>query len=136
MVDRKWIEELEEKTAEELILVGEEYQEAGKHEEAIEIYKAIVRKEPLLHTLAKVCNDCGVAYASLEQYDMAIGFFNAALNLSGYLIDEGISTCYNLGRVYRITRDEEKAQQYFRRAERLEEDQKDRNEVARCICST
>ena len=79
------------KTAEELLSLAEERLNEGKFEEAIEIYKEIVKKDPLHPTLAKACNDCGVAYASLKQYDMAIGFFNTALNLSNYLMDEGVA---------------------------------------------
>ena len=87
----------EEKTAEDLLLVGEEHISEGRFEEAIEVYKEIIKREPTLPTTAKACNDCGVAYASLEQYEMAIGFFSAALKLKEYLMDEGISTYYNLG---------------------------------------
>jgi len=125
----------EEKTAEDLLLLGEEYLAEGKYEEAIEIYKEIVKKEPILPTMAKACNDCGAAYASLEQYEMAIGFFNAALNLSEYLMDEGISTCYNLGQLYKIMEDEEKAEQYFTRGDVLKQEHKRRDEEARRIFS-
>jgi len=128
-------EGVEEKTAEELLLVGERYLAEGRYEEAIEIYKAIVRKEPLYNTLAKTCNDCGTAYANLEQYDMAISFFNAALNLSYYLMDEGISTCYNLAQVYKINGDAAKTDQYIKRAELIKKEQKRRNEDALRIMS-
>ncbi|MBA7545379.1 hypothetical protein ES705_37746 [subsurface metagenome] len=116
----------EEKTAEDLVIIGEEYLAEKKYEEAIEVYKEIVGKEPILPTLAKVCNDCGVAYASLEQYEMAIGFFNAALNLREYLMDEGISACY----------DEEKAEEYFKRAEMTQQAHKRRDEEAQRIFSS
>jgi tetratricopeptide (TPR) repeat protein len=124
------------KTAEELLLLGEECLAEGKYEEAIEIYKEIVRTEPLRPTLAKVCNDCGTAYATLEQYEMAIGFFNAALNLSEYLMDEGISACYNLGQVYKIMGDEEKAEQYFKRGDMIKQEHKRRDEEAKRIFSS
>ena len=127
--------EEEEKTAEDLLLLGEEYLAEGKYEEAIEIYKEIVKKEPLMPTLAKACNDCGAAYASLEQYEMAIGFFNAALNLREYLMDEGISTCYNIGQIYRIMGDDEKAEQYFKRGDMTKQEHKRRDEEARRIFS-
>ena len=136
MAGGKGTEKLEEKTPEELILVGEEYLAEGKYEEAIDVYKEIVRRDPLLPMLAKACNDCGVAYASLEQHDMAISFFNAALNLSEYLMDEGISACYNLVRTYQITGDEKKAQQYIKRAELIEKERKSRDEKAQRIMST
>lgn len=126
---------MEEETAEELILVGEEYLAEGKYEEAIEVYREIVRRDPLLPTLAKACNDCGAAYASLKQYEMAISFFNAALNLSDYLLDDGISACYNLVRVYRLIDDEEKVQQYIKRAELIKEEQKIRNDLAQKVLS-
>ncbi|OYT65082.1 hypothetical protein B6V00_04905 [ANME-1 cluster archaeon ex4572_4] len=134
-----------EKTAEELLLVGEKFLGEGRYEEAIEIYKEIVRKEPIRPTLAKVCNDCGVAYASLEQYEMAKGFFNAALNLSRYLMkgffnaalnlsrylmDEGISACYNLALLYKTTGEAEKAEQYFKRGEMIKQEHKRRDEEA------
>ncbi|HDN68815.1 MAG TPA: tetratricopeptide repeat protein [Methanomicrobia archaeon] len=119
-----------EKTAEELLLVGEKFLGEGRYEEAIEIYKEIVRKEPIRPTLAKVCNDCGVAYASLEQYEMAKGFFNAALNLSRYLMDEGISACYNLALLYQTTGEAEKAEQYFKRGEMIKQEHKRRDEEA------
>ena len=125
----------EEKTAEELLTVGEEYLGEGKYEEAIEVYKEIVKKEPRRPTLAKACNDCGAAYVSLEEYEMAIGFFNAALNLRDYLMDEGISTCYNLGLLYRRTGDEEKAEEYFKRGDTLKEEHKRRDEEAMRILS-
>jgi len=135
MTEEENTENMAEETAEELILVGEEYLAEGKYEEAIEVYKEIVRGEPLLTTLAKACNDCGAAYASLKQYDNAISFFNAALNLSDYLLDDGISACYNLVRVYRLIDDEEKVQQYIKRAELIEEEQKIRNDTAQKIMS-
>lgn len=126
----------EEKTAEDLVIIGEEYLAEAKYEEAIEVYKEIVGKEPILPTMAKVCNDCGVAYASLEQYEMAIGFFNAALNLREYLMDEGISTCYNIGQVYRAMGDEEKAEEYFKRGEMTQQAHKRRDEEAQRIFSS
>jgi len=133
--ERNEDEDEEENTAEELLIVGEEYLEEGKYEEAIEVYKEIVRKEPRLPTLAKACNDCGAAYVSLEEYEMAIGFFNAALNLCDYLMDEGISTCYNLGLLYRRMGDEEKAEEYFKRGDILKEEHKRRDEEAMRILS-
>lgn len=126
----------EEKTAEDLVIIGEEYLAEKKYEEAIEVYKEIVGKEPIRPTLAKVCNDCGVAYASLEQYEMAIGFFNAALNLREYLMDEGISACYNIGQVYRAMGDEEKAEEYFKRGEMTQQAHKRRDEEAQRIFSS
>lgn len=125
----------EEKTAEDLLLLGEEYLAEGKSEKAIEVYKEIVKKEPVLPTMAKACNDCGTAYASLEQYEMAIGFFNAALNLKDYLMDEGISACYNLAQVYKIMGDEEKAEQYFKRGDMIKQEHKRRDEEAQRIFS-
>lgn len=119
------------KTAEELLSRAEGHLNEGKFEAAIEIYKEIVKKDPLHPTLAKACNDCGVAYASLEQYEMAIGFFNTALNLSNYLMDEGISTCYNLAQIYKTTGDEEKADEYFNRAVAIKEGHKRRDEEAK-----
>ncbi|KAF5426291.1 Tetratricopeptide (TPR) repeat [Candidatus Methanophagaceae archaeon] len=133
MAEEKNTGNMEEETAEELILVGEEYLAEGKYEEAIEVYREIVRRDPLLPTLAKACNDCGAAYASLKQYEMAISFFNAALNLSDYLLDDGISACYNLVRVYRLIDDEEKVQQYIKRAELIKEEQKIRNDLAQKV---
>ena len=135
MGEEKEVEKEEEKTAEELLLAGEEYLAEEKYEEAIEVYKEIVKKEPVLPTMAKACNDCGTAYASLEQYEMAIGFFNAALNLKDYLMDEGISACYNLGQVYKIMGDEEKAEQYFKRGDMIKQEHKRRDEEARRIFS-
>jgi len=123
----------EGKTAEDLLLLGEEYLVEGKYEEAIEVYREIVKKEPILPTLAKACNDCGTAYASLEQHEMAIGFFNAALNLRAYLMDEGISACYNLGQVYRIIGDEEKAEEYFQRGDMIKREHIRRDEQAQRI---
>jgi len=125
----------EEKTAEELLTVGEEYLWEGEYEEAIEVYKEIVKKEPRRPTLAKACNDCGAAYVSLEEYEMAIGFFNAALNLRDYLMDEGISTCYNLGLLYRRMGDEEKAEEYFKRGDMLKQEHKRRDEEAMRVLS-
>lgn len=124
-----------EKTAEDLLIIGEEYLAEAKYEEAIEVYKEIVKQEPILPTLAKACNDCGAAYASLEQYEVAIGFFNAALNLKEYLMDEGISACYNLGQVYKIMGDEEKAEEYFKRGEMTNREHKRRDEEAQRIFS-
>jgi tetratricopeptide (TPR) repeat protein len=128
-------EEEEEKTAEELLLVGQACLEEEKFEEAIDVYREIITKEPSLPTTAKTCNDCGVAYANLEQYEMAIGFFTAALRLKEYLIDEGISTYYNLAQVYRITGDNEKAEEYIRRAEMLKQEHKRRDDEARRVFS-
>ncbi len=128
--------ELEEETAEDLLITGGEYLAEEKYEEAIEVYKEIVKKNPIRPTLAKTCNNCGVAYASLEQYEMAIGFFNAALNLSDYLLDEGISACYNLGNVYKNMGDAEKAEEYFKRGEMIKQEYKRRNEEAQGILSS
>jgi tetratricopeptide (TPR) repeat protein len=135
MGEEKEPAEMEEKTAEELLLVGEEYIAEGRFEEAIEVYKEIIKKEPTLPTTAKACNDCGVVYASLKQYEMAIGFFNAALNLKKYLMDEGISTYYNLGQIYNIMGEKEKAEQCFKRADTLEQEHKRRDSEARRIFS-
>ena len=118
-----------------MLTVGEEYLGEGKYEEAIDVYKGIVKSEPRLPTLAKACNDCGAAYVSLEEYEMAIGFFNAALNLRDYLMDEGISTCYNLGLLYRRMGDEEKAEEYFKRGDMLKQEHKRRDEEAMRILS-
>lgn len=118
-------------TAEELLSLAEERLNGGNFEAAIEIYKEIVKKDPLRPTMAKACNDCGVAYASLKQYDMAMGFFNTALNLSKYLMDEGISTCYNLAQIYKTTGDDEKADEYFNRAVAIKKEHKRRDEEAK-----
>jgi tetratricopeptide (TPR) repeat protein len=123
-MEEKELEELKGKTAEDLLLVGEDLLEKGQLEDAIRIYKEIVKKEPRRPTLAKACNDCGAAYASLKMYEMAIGFFNAALNLKEYLMDEGISTYYNLGRVYQTAGDEERAELCFKNAEKLKQEHK------------
>jgi len=136
MEEREEGEEIRGKTAEELLILGEEYLSEGRYEDAIKVYKEIVKKEPLMPTLAKTCNDCGVAYANLEDYEMAIGFFNAALNLRDYLIDGGISTYYNLGQVYRLMGDDEKAEESFRRGDRIKREQEERDEVARRIFSS
>ncbi|NAS89031.1 hypothetical protein C4E24_04765 [ANME-1 cluster archaeon AG-394-G21] len=119
------------KTAEELLSLAEGHLNEENFEAAIEIYKEIVKKDPLHPTLAKACNDCGVAYASLNQYDLAIGFFNTALNLSNYLMDEGVSTCYNLAQIYKTTGDDEKADEYFNRAVAIKEEHKRRDEEAK-----
>ncbi len=136
MSDEKQPSETEEKTAEELLLVGRECLAEERFDDAIEVYKEIIKKEPSLPTMAKACNDCGVAYASLEQYEMAIGFFNAALNLKEYLIDEGISTYYNLGLIYRMMGKEEKAKECFNRGDTLKQEHKRRDEEARRIFSS
>ncbi len=129
-------DEIEEERAEDLLIIAGEYLAEEKYEEAIEVYKEIVKKNPIRPTLAKACNDCGVAYASLEQYEMAIGFFNAALNLKDYLLDEGISACYNLGLVYKTMGDAEKSEQYFKRAEMIKREYKRRIEEAQGIFSS
>ena len=126
-MEEKELAELRGKTAEDLLLVGEKLLEQGKFEDAIQVYKEIVKKEPRQPTMAKACNDCGVAYASLNMPEMAIGFFNAALNLKDFLADEGISTYCNLGLVYRNAGDKEKADICFTHAERLQKEHK-RNE--------
>ncbi|MCD6203130.1 MAG: tetratricopeptide repeat protein [Methanophagales archaeon] len=136
MEEREEGEEIRGKTAEELLILGEEYLSEGRYEDAIKVYKEIVKKEPLMPTLAKTCNDCGVAYANLEDYEMAIGFFNAALNLRDYLIDGGISTYYNLGQVYRLMGDDEKAEESFRRGDRIKQEQEERDEAARRVFSS
>jgi len=136
MEEREEGEEIRGKTAEELLILGEEYLSEGRYEDAIKVYKEIVKKEPLMPTLAKTCNDCGVAYANLEDYEMAIGFFNAALNLRDYLIDGGISTYYNLGQVYRLMGDDEKAEESFRRGDRIKQEQEERDEVTRRVFSS
>ncbi len=135
-MEEKKLEELREKTAEDLLIVGEECLTDGRFEDAIQVYKEIVKKEPVLPTLAKACNDCGVAYASLEDYEMAIGFFNAALNLRDYLMDGGVSTYYNLGQVYKLMGDEAKAEESFSRGDRIKEEQEERDEISRHALSS
>lgn len=122
-----------ERIPEELLLVAEECLAQERFEAAIELFKEIVRAEPTLPTMAKACNDCGVAYASLEQYEMALGFFNAALNLKKYLIDEGISTYNNIGLVYRLMGDDEKAEECFTRGEQLRQAHRARDKEAQQI---
>ncbi len=136
MEDKEEGEEIRGKTAEELLILGEECLADGRYEDAIKVYKEIVKREPIMPTLAKTCNDCGVAYANLEDYEMAIGFFNAALNLRDYLMDGGISTYYNLGQVYRLMGDEEKADESFKRGDRIKQEQEERDEVARRVLSS
>ena len=111
--------EVGEKTAEELLEIGGAFLQEGKYEDAIRIYKEILKKRPTLPTLAKACNDCGVAYASLEQYELAVKFFNAAADLREYLIDDGISVFQNLARVYSLLGDEQKAERNRQIAENL-----------------
>jgi len=111
--------EVGEKTAEELLEIGGAFLQEGKYEDAIKIYKEILKKRPTLPTLAKACNDCGVAYASLEQYELAVKFFNAAADLREYLIDDGISVFQNLARVYSLLGDEQKAERNRQIAENL-----------------
>ncbi|MCW7079702.1 MAG: tetratricopeptide repeat protein [Candidatus Methanospirare jalkutatii] len=108
-----------EKTAEELLEIGGAFLQEGKYEDAIRIYKEILKRRPTLPTLAKACNDCGVAYASLEQYELAVKFFNAAADLREYLIDDGISVFQNLARVYSLLGDEQKAERNRQIAENL-----------------
>ena len=136
MEDKEEGEAIKGKTAEELLILGEECLADGRYEDAIKVYKEIVKKEPIMPTLAKTCNDCGVAYANLEDYEMAIGFFNAALNLRDYLMDGGISTYYNLGQVYRLMGDEENADESFKRGDRIKQEQEERDEVARRVLSS
>ena len=136
MEDKEEGEEIKGKTAEELLILGEECLAEGRYEDAIKVYKEIVKREPIMPTLAKTCNDCGVAYANLEDYEMAIGFFNAALNLRDYLMDGGISTYYNLGQVYRLMGDEENADESFKRGDRIKQEQEERDEVARRVLSS
>jgi Tfp pilus assembly protein PilF len=50
-------------------------------------------------------------------------------------MDEGISTCYNLGLLYRRMGDEEKAEEYFKRGDTLKEEHKRRDEEAMRILS-
>ena len=136
MGEERETEEMGEKSAEDLLNIAEEFLAEERYEEAIQIFKEIVKGEPMLPTLAKVCNDCGVAYASLEQYDAAIGFFNAALNLKAYLMDEGISAYFNLGQVYRLMGDEQQAEHCFRQGETLKREHKRRNDEARRVFSS
>jgi tetratricopeptide (TPR) repeat protein len=128
--------EIEAKSLEDLLIMAEEYLAEERYEEAIKVFKEIVKREPTLPTLAKVCNDCGVAYASIEQYEMAIGFFNAALNLKDYLVDEGISAYFNLGQVYKLMGDEEKAEECFKQGETLKREHKRRDDEARRMLSS
>jgi tetratricopeptide (TPR) repeat protein len=128
--------EIEAKSLEDLLVIAEEYLMEERYEEVIKVFKEIVKREPTLPTLAKVCNDCGVAYASMEEYEMAISFFTAALNLKNYLLDEGISTYFNLGQVYKLMGDEEKAEECFRQGETLKREHERRDDEARRILSS
>ena len=122
--------DMSEKTPEDLLDVGEQYLYDGKYGEAIAIYKEVIKRGASLPTLAKVCNDCGVAYASMERYDRAVGFFNAAASLREYLIDDGISVFRNLARVYSLMGDEEKAERSRKIAKAIEEEVIQRNREA------
>lgn len=128
--------ELEAKSLEDLLAIADDYLANERYEEVILVYKEIVKREPTLPTLAKVCNDCGVAYASIEEYEAAIGFFTAALNLRAYLIDEGIAAYFNLGQVYRLMGNEEKAEECIRQGESLKREHKRRDEEARRVLSS
>ncbi|RZN41349.1 MAG: tetratricopeptide repeat-containing protein [Methanophagales archaeon ANME-1-THS] len=128
--------EIEAKSVEDLVVIAEEYLAEERYEDAIKVFKEIVKREPTLPLMAKTCNDCGVAYASMEQYEMAMGFFTAALNLRAYLIDEGISAYLNLGQVYKLVGDEEKAEECFRQGETLRREHKRRDDEARRMLSS
>lgn len=62
-----------------------------------------MKKEPILPMLAKACNDCEVAYISLDP---------RSIESHGLLMDECISAYYNFGFLFinKMIRAEEKAE--------------------------
>ena len=96
-----------------MIAVGNEYMVMKKYRKAIEIFERIIQTEQLLTHLAKAYNSCGIAYAELGEYENAIENFEAAITLSGYLIDSGAKAYHNLGRLYERMGDKEKAKENY-----------------------
>ena len=103
-----------------MIDVGNEYLEMKKYRQAVAIFEKIIKNEQGLTHIAKAYNGCGIAYAELGEYEKAIEQFEAALNLSRYLVDFGAKTYRNLAQVYELLGEEDKAKENRERAETIE----------------
>jgi len=103
-----------------MIDVGNEYLEMKKYRQAVAIFEKIIKNEQGLTHIAKAYNGCGIAYAELGEYEKAIEQFEAALNLSRYLVDFGAKTYRNLAQVYELLGEEDKAKENREKAETIE----------------
>jgi len=103
-----------------MIDVGNEYLEMKKYRQAVAIFEKIIKNEQGLTHIAKAYNGCGIAYAELGEYEKAIEQFEAALNLSRYLVDFGAKTYRNLAQVYELLGEEDKAKESREKAEMIE----------------
>ena len=91
-----------------------------KYRQAVAIFEKIIKNEQGLTHIAKAYNGCGIAYAELGEYEKAIEQFEAALNLSRYLVDFGAKTYRNLAQVYELLGEEDKAKENREKAETIE----------------
>ena len=103
-----------------MIDVGNEYLEMKKYRQAVAIFEKVIKNEQGLTHIAKAYNGCGIAYAELGEYEKAIEQFEAALNLSRYLVDFGAKTYRNLAQVYELLGEEDKAKENREKAETIE----------------
>jgi len=94
-----------------MIAVGNGYMVMKKYQKAVEIFEKIIKNEKGLTHLAKAYNGCGIAYTELGKYEKAIENFEEAISLSRYLIDFGSRTYHNLGHVYALRGNKEKAKE-------------------------
>jgi cytochrome c-type biogenesis protein CcmH/NrfG len=78
----------------DLILLGNEYFDTGRHEKAVETYQKALRLDP---RNADVVTDMGVSYRKLGQPEGAVAAFRRALEID----PNHIIALFNLGIVYR-----------------------------------
>ncbi|NWF76747.1 MAG: tetratricopeptide repeat protein [Nitrospirae bacterium] len=77
--------------------LGNAYEKIGKHDEAIESYKAAI-ENPLYHNTALALYNIGMLYYKLARYDDAMDAFKESLkrNSDFYLSYYGLALCYNM----------------------------------------
>ena len=104
----------------QMIDVGNEYIQQKNYKRAAELFERIIEDRPPLNLMAKAHNGCGIAYVRQGNYEKAIEHLKAAIELSGYLLDGGARAYRNLGQVYELMGDMEKARENYEKAEMIE----------------
>ena len=94
------------KSAEELLLEAEKYDEIGQYEKGIEILNQAIEKEP--EYLGAYINR-GAYKSSLKRYDDAISDYQKVLDLD----PENTLATYNIGNSYRLSGNLKKAKEYY-----------------------
>ena len=94
------------KSAEELLMEAEKYDEIGQYERGIEILNLAIEKEP--EYLGAYINR-GAYKSSLKRFDNAVSDYQKVLDLD----PENTLATYNIGNSYRLSGNLKKAKEYY-----------------------